>query len=82
MQCAPTHCILGPGSNRVAVGLKNVSPKAITILSWTVVGKLQQARMVPDDEASKLQDKQGPIGGGGCCILDQLNLEGLDSWTK
>ena len=62
MQCAPTYCILEPGSNRVAVGLKNISAKAITIPSWTVVGKLQ-ARMVPDDKDSKF--KQGPNGGRG-----------------
>ena len=53
------------GSNRVAVGLKNVSTKAITIPSWLVVGKLQQARMTPDDKASKLQDRQGPTGWKG-----------------
>ena len=63
VQCAPTYCILEPGSNRVAVGLKNISAKAITIPSWTVVVKLQQARMVPDDKASKF--KQGPTGGKG-----------------
>ena len=63
VQCAPAYCILEPGSNRVAVGLTNVSAKAITIPSWTVVGKLQQARMVPDDKASKC--KQGPTGGMG-----------------
>ena len=40
VQCAPTYCILEPGSNRVAVGLKNISDKAITIPSQTVVGKL------------------------------------------
>ena len=79
VQCAPTYCILEPGSNRVAVGLKNISAKAITIPSRIVVGKLQQARMVPDDKASKL--KQGPTGEGGSWILDQLNLEGLESWT-
>ena len=62
VQCAPTYCILEPGSNRVAVGLKNISPKAITIPSRTVVVKLQ-ARMVPDDKASKF--KQGPTGGKG-----------------
>ena len=62
VQCAPTYCILEPGSNRVAVGLKNISAKAITIPSQTVVGKLQ-VRMVPDDKASKC--KQGPTGGKG-----------------
>ena len=45
VQCAPTYCILEPGSNRVAVGLKSISAKAITIPSRIVVGKLQQARI-------------------------------------
>ena len=62
-QCAPTYCILEPGSNRAAVGLKNILAKTITIPSGIVVGKLQQARMVPDDKASKF--KQGPTGGKG-----------------
>ena len=80
VQCAPTYCILEPGSNRVAVGLKNISAKAITIPSRVVVGKLQQARMVPDDRTSKF--KQGPAGGKeGSWILDQLNLDGLENWT-
>ena len=68
VQYAPICCILEPGSNRVAVGLRNVSAKSITIPSRIVVGQLQQARMVPNDQASKLQDKQGPTGGKG--ILD------------
>ena len=55
VQCAHTYCILEPGSNRVAVGLKNMSAKAITIPSQSVVGKLQQARMVSDDKASKFK---------------------------
>ena len=76
----PTYCILEPGSNRVAVGLKNISAKAITIPSRVVVCKLQQARMVPDDNASKF--KLGSTGGkGGSWILDQLHLEGLETWT-
>ena len=82
VQCAPTYCILEPGSNRVAVGLRNVLAKSITIPLRVVVGQLQQARKVPNDQASKLQDKQGPNRGkGGSWVLDQLNLEGLDSWT-
>ena len=63
VQCVPTYCILEPSYNRVAIGLKNISAKAITIPSRVVVGKLQQARMVPDDKASKF--KQGPTGGRG-----------------
>ena len=73
VQCAPTYCILEPGSNRVAVGLKNISAKAITIPSRVVVGKLQQARMVPNDKPPNLN--RVPLGGRG--ILDQINLEGL-----
>ena len=47
------------------------------------MGQLQQARIVPNDQASKLQDTQGPTRGkGGSWVLDQLNLEGLDSWTS
>ena len=60
VQCAPTYCILEPGSNRVAVGLKNISANAIPIPCRVVVGKLQQARMVPDDKASKI--KEGHTG--------------------
>ena len=80
VQCTPTYCTLEPGSNRVAVGIRNISAKAITIPSRVVVGRLQQARVVPDDKSSKI--KQDPTGRkGGSWILDQLNLEGLESWT-
>ena len=82
VQCAPSYCILEPGSNSLAVGLRNVLAKSITIVSRAVVGQLQQARIVLNDQASKLQDKQDPTRGkGGSLVLDQLNLEGLDSWT-
>ena len=63
VQCTPTYCTLEPGSNRVAVGLKNISAKAITIPSRVVVGRLQQARVVPDDKPSKI--KQDSTGGKG-----------------
>ena len=63
VQCTPTYCTLEPGSNRVAVGIKNISARAITIPSKVVVGRVQQARMVPDDQSSK--PKQGPTGGKG-----------------
>ena len=53
VQCTPTYCTLKPGSTRVSVGIKNISSRAITIPSRVVVGKLQQARMVPDDQSSK-----------------------------
>ena len=80
VQCTPTYCTLEPSSNRVAVGIKNISARAITIPSKVVIGRLQQSRMIPDDQSSK--SKQGPTRGkGGSWILDQLNLEGLNSWT-
>ena len=53
VHCAPFYCILEPGSNGVAVGLRNVVAKAITIPSQTVVGQLQQAMMVPGDNTFK-----------------------------
>ena len=63
------------------MGIKNISSRAITIPSKVIVGRLQQARMVPDDQSFK--SKQDPSGGkGGSWILDQLNLEGLNSWTR
>ena len=71
VQCAPTYFILEPGSNRVAIGLKNISAKAITIPSRVDVGKLQQARMVSDDKTSKF--KQGPTEGRG--LLDFRSIE-------
>ena len=84
VQCAPTYCTLEPGSNRVAVGLKNTSSKSITIPSRTVVGQLQQAKMVPKIQKAFTieQDKQGPNGvKEGSWVLDQLNLEDLNAWT-
>ena len=63
VQCTPTYCTLEPGSNRVAVGVKNISAKTITIPSRVVVDRVQQARMVPDDQSSK--SKQDPVGGKG-----------------
>ena len=47
------------------------------------MGQLQQAKMVPNVQTSKLQDKLGPNRGKeGTWVLDQLKLEGLNSWTS
>ena len=85
VQCAPTYCTLEPVSNRVAVGLRNISSKSITIPSRVVVGQLQQTKMVPKVQkvqASKEQNKLSPNGQkDGTWVLDQLNLEGLNTWT-
>ena len=80
VQCAPTYCRLEPGSNRVEVGLRNLLAKPITIPSRAVVGQLQQAKIVPNVQTSKLQDRLGPNRGmEGTWALDQLNLEGFNS---
>ena len=63
VQFATTYYTLEPGSNIVAVGLRNISSKSITIPSRAVVGQLQQAKMVPNVQTSKKQDELGPIGG-------------------
>ena len=63
VQCAPTYCTLEPGSNKVAVGLRNISSKSITIPSRAVVGQLQQATIQKMQKASGDQDKLGPPGG-------------------
>ena len=63
VQCAPTYCTFEPGSNRVAVGLGNILSQSITIPSRAVVGHLQQAKMVPNVQTSKKQDKLGPSRG-------------------
>ena len=83
VQCAPIYCTLEPGSNRVSVGLKNISSRTIKIPSRTFVGQLQQAKIVPkiQNASTKEQDKQDPNGGKeGSWVLDQLNLEGLEAW--
>ena len=79
VQCALTYCTVEPGSNRVAIGLKNISSRSIKIPSGTVVGELQQAKMVPKIQkaSTEEQDKQGPNGGKErSWVLDKLNLEG------
>ena len=85
VQCAPIYNTLEPGSNKVAVGLRNISSKSITIPSRAVVGQLQHAKMVSQIQkvqASKEQNKLGPNGGKeGTWILDQLNLKGLNALT-
>ena len=76
VQGVPTYCTLEPGSNRVAVGLKNISAKAITIPSRVVVGRLQQARVVPDDKPSKI--KQDPTGGRGFLNFRSAKFGGVE----
>ena len=63
VQCTPTYCTLEPGSNRVTVGLKNISAKAITIPSRVVVGRPQWpgwSMMISPPNLSR-----APLGGRG-----------------
>ena len=56
VQCTPTYCNLEPGSNRVTVGLRNVSAKQITVTSRTVVCQIQPVNMVPKPQTPKGKD--------------------------
>ena len=80
--CTPTYCTLEPGSNRVAVGLKNISAMAITIPSRVVVGRLQQDRVVPDGKSSKF--KQVPTRGRGLMGFRSTKFGGVGilDWGK
>ena len=64
VQCTPTYCTLEPGSNRVSVGIKNVSSKAYhPIPSGVVVGKLHKPGWSLIGQSSK--SKQDPTRGKG-----------------
>ena len=72
VQCTSTYCNLSPGSNRVTVGLMNVSAKQITIPSRTAVCQIQLANMVPKLQTSTEQDPSE--NKNNSLILDQLDL--------
>ena len=55
VQCTPTYCNLEPGSNRVTVGLRNISARKITVSSRTIVCQVQLANMVPPSQTPKEQ---------------------------
>ena len=58
VQCTPTYFTMEPGFSRVAVGLRNLSSRSITIPSRSVVGQLQQATIQKVQTSGK-QNKQG-----------------------
>ena len=64
VQCIPTYCTVEPGSSRVAVGLRNLLSRSITIPSWAVIGQLQQDTIQKVQSSGK-QNKQGPTGKEG-----------------
>ena len=73
VQCTPTYCNLEPGSNRVTVGLRNVSVRKITVPSRTTVCQIQLVNMVPNIQTPKGQDLSENKKEDSC-ILDQLDL--------
>ena len=67
VQCTPTYCNLEPGSNRVTVGLRNISARKITVPSRTIVCQIQLANMVPpfrlqkNSPLLKLRERMTPV---------------------
>ena len=81
IQCTPSYCNLKPGSNRVTVGLKNVSARKITVPSRTIVCQIQLANMVPPIQTPKEQPPTENKKEDESCILDQLDLEEISTWS-
>ena len=74
IQFTPSYCNLEPGSNRVTVGIRNVSARKITVPSRTIVCQIQLANMVPPIQTSKEQPPTENKKGDESCILDQIDL--------
>ena len=81
IQCTPTYCNLEPGSNRVTVGLKNVSARKITVPSRTIVCQVQLANMVPPIQTPKEQPPTENKKEDESCILEQLDLGEISTWS-
>ena len=82
IQCTPTYCNLEPGSNRVTVGLRNISARKITVPSRTIVCQIQLANMVPPIQTSKEQPSTEIKREDDSCILDQLDLGEINTWSE
>ena len=82
IQCTPTYCNLEPGSNRVTVGLRNISARKITVPSSTIVCQIQLANMVPPIQTSKEQPPTEVKREDDSCILDQLDLGEINTWSE
>ena len=81
IQCTPTYCNLEPGSNRVTVGLRNVSARKITVPSRTIVCQVQLANMVPPIQTQKEQAPTENKKEDESCILEQLDLGEISTWS-
>ena len=81
IQCTPTYCNLEPGSNRVPVGLRNVSARKITVPPRTIVCQVQLAHMVPPIQTPKQQPPTDNKKEDESCILEQLDLGEISTWS-
>ena len=81
IQCIPTYCNLEPGSNRVTVGLRNVSARKITVPSRTIVCQIQLANMVPPIQTPKEQPPTENKKEDESCILELLDLGEISTWS-
>ena len=81
VQCTPTYCNLGPGSNSITVGLRNTLAKKITVQSRTIVCQVQLANMVPNIQTPKEQAPSENKKEDESCILEQLDLGEISTWS-
>ena len=82
IQCTPTYCTLESGSNRITIGLRNISARKITVPSKTIVCQIQLANMVPPIQTSKEQPPTEIIKEDDSCILDQLDMGEISTWSE
>ena len=82
IQCTPTYCTLEPGSNRVTVGLRNISARKITVPSKTILCQIQLANIIPPMNTSTDQTPPEEEQVDDPCIPNHLDLGELSTWTK
>ena len=82
IQCTPTYCNLEPGSNRVTVSLRNISARETTVPSRILVCQIQLANMVHPIQTSKEQPPAEIKREDDPCILDQLDLGEINTWSE
>ena len=82
IQCTPTFCTLEPGSNRVTVGLRNISARKIIVPSKTTVCQIQLANIIPPMNTSTDQIPSEGKREDDPCIPDHLDLGELSTWTE
>ena len=81
IQCTPTYCTLEPGSNRVTVGLRNISARKIIVPSKTIVCQIQLANIRPPINTSTDQIPSEGKKEDDPCIPDHLDLGELSTWS-